>query len=207
MRQDAARCASNYIKSLKMMKLGLIDYLLKYDALTDKTKCATLVNRMLKGEIRAFYCGSWDGKRRMEVNYNGGDIIGFLSASNFVSNVNNSERGIECLHLRAFLSMLAMGGEVDVNDMKKVYVEFDENEALVKETLKKTKTISEQNQDFVISVIKGMGLNVDEALATNKNNNGKVGYRSRIKNKCLEINPSFSESKFNKTWEMLKKKK
>ena len=207
MRQDAARCASNYIKSLKMMKLGLIDYLLKYDALTDKTKCATLINRMLKGEIRAFYCGSWDGKRRAEVNYNGGDIVRYLSASNFASQINNSEHGIESSDLRAFLSALTMGWEVDVNDMKKVYVEFDENELLVKETLKKTKTISQQNQDVVINVIKGMGLNVDEVLATNKNNNGRAGYRSRIKNKCLEINPSFSESKFKRIWEQLKKRK
>lgn len=206
MRQDAQWRNGNYAEGL-IMKLQLIDYLLKYDALTDKTKCATLINRMLKGEIRAFYCGSWDGKKRMEVNYNGGDIIGFLSASNFASKINNSERGIECLHLRAFLSMLAMGVEVDVNDMKKVYVEFDENEILVKETLKKTKTISEQNQDVVINVIKGMGLNVDEVLATNKNNNGKSGYRSRIKSKCLEINPGFTQSKFNKTWEQLKKRK
>ena len=196
-----------------MMKIGLIDYLLKYDALTDKTKCASLVNRMLKGEIRAFYYGSWDGKALVNVNYgkgggfSGSDIIGFLSASNFASKINNSERGIESSDLRAFLSALAMGWEVDVNDMKKVYVEFDENESLVKETLKKTKTISEQNQDFVISVIKSMGLNVDEVLATNKNNNGRAGYRSQIKNKCLQINPSFTASKFNKSWEQLKKRK
>ena len=78
---------------------------------------------------------------------------------------------------------------------------------LVKETLKKTKTISEQNQDFVINVIKNMGLNVDEVLATNKNNNGRAGYRSRIKNKCLEINPSFTDSKFKRIWEQLKKRK